>query len=99
MYLPKQSTLEIQKKIEILGEQLGFISVTEERIHERGAYAPIYDVVWYLDLTKYFNLDSIKPLFKNNPELIETMKKLPFAGFEIEGQALQAKTRSAILQI
>lgn len=54
MHLPKQSTLEIQNKIKALGEQLGFISVIEERIHERETYAPIYDAVWVYGSDRVF---------------------------------------------
>lgn len=93
MHLPKQSTLEIQNKIKALGEQLGFISVIEERIHERETYAPIYDAVWYMDLTEYFDLDSLKPLFKHNPKLLDRIKKLPFAGFEVEGASTSSKNQ------
>lgn len=91
--MPKQPTLEIQNKIKELGERLGFISCTEERIYEDDAYSPVYDAVWYLDLTKYFDLDALKPLFKNNPELLDRMKKLPFAGFEIEGASTSSKNQ------
>ena len=39
-----------------IGEKLGFISCIEERIHNNDIYSPIYDAVWYLDLTKYIDI-------------------------------------------
>ena len=91
--MPKESTLNIQESIKLLGERLGFISVMEERIHDNNFYAPIYDVVWYLDLSKVFNMESLKPLFVNNPRQYEKLLKLPFAGFEIEGANTSSKNQ------
>lgn len=99
MHLPKQSTLEIQNKIKALGEQLGFISVIEERIHERETYAPIYDAVWYMDLTEYFDLDSLKPLFKHNPKLLDRIKNCLLQDLKLKEQVPQVKIKSVILPI
>ena len=91
--MPKSSTLQIQHMVRDLGEKLGFISAIEERIHCSDAYAPIYDAVWYLDLTKYFDVDALNPVFKNNTEYIAHIKKLPIAGFEIEGASTSSKNQ------
>ncbi len=91
--MPKQSTKEIQDAVQKLGERLGFISVVEERIHSHTAYAPVYDVVWYLDTTGFFDTDALALLFKNAPELMAQIKKLPVAGFEIEGAATSSKNQ------
>ncbi|KZX17533.1 hypothetical protein MBCUT_02080 [Methanobrevibacter cuticularis] len=89
--MPKKDTLKIQEKIRELGEKLGFISVTEETLHENNSYVPEYDVVWYLDLEKHLNLENIKEFFKEDPEMFEQIKRLPFAGFEIEGSSTNSK--------
>lgn len=91
--MPKNETLEIQKILAELGERLGFISKIEERIHSNDTYAPIYDAVWYLDLSKYFKLDELKPLFSYNPILLQRMELLPFAGFEVEGSTTTSKNQ------
>lgn len=54
-------------------------------------YVPEYDVVWYLDLENQFNLNPLKPLFKERPLLFEKLKHLPFAGFELEDSSLSSK--------
>ena len=91
--MPKKSTSDIQNKIKKLGEQLGFIAVIEEQMHNHSSYAPIYDAVWYMDLTKYFDLDKLMPLFKNNTDLFNRLKRLPYAGFEIEGASTSSKNQ------
>ena len=91
--MPKESTLKIQHEIMELGNRLGFISCIEERIHNNDIYAPIYDAVWYLDLTKYFDIDALKPILKNEPSMLERIKKLPVAGFEIEGASTSSKNQ------
>ena len=91
--MPKDETKEIQKMLLELGERLGLISKKEERIHCHDAYAPFYDAVWYLDLSKYFNMDELKPLFVHNPQLLESMKRIPFAGFEVEGSTTSTKNQ------
>jgi len=91
--MPKRETLHIQNIIQQLGEGLGFISKTEERLHQREHYAPVYDVVWYLDLTKQFRLDGLRRLFVNQPTLFERIRLLPFAGFEIEGASTSSKNQ------
>jgi hypothetical protein len=91
--MPKIETCTIQTQIQELGEKLGFKSVVEERLHEKVAYAPIYDVIWFLDMTKYFKFDRLEELFKNAPNLFERLKTLPFAGFEIEGAATTSKNQ------
>ncbi|GHU99518.1 hypothetical protein FACS1894211_05060 [Clostridia bacterium] len=81
--MPKITTREIQSLIYELGKELGFRSVKEERLHGRETYAPVYDVVWYLDMAKYFKLDGLEKLFEKDTGLFERLKTLPFAGFEI----------------
>ena len=89
--MPKEDTLEIQGKIRDLGEKLGFISVIEETLHEKNLYVPEYDVVWYLDLEKHLELENIEEFFKEDPKIFEQIKRLPFAGFEIEGSSTNSK--------
>ncbi len=89
--MPKKETLEIQNFIKNLGTKMGFETALEERIHENDIYAPIYDAVWYLDLTKYFNFDSISYLFEYDLKWLNRCKRIPFAGFEIEGDGTTSK--------
>ena len=95
--MPKKPTLEIQDTLQKLGENLGFISVSEEKLPSHSAYecyAPTYDVVWYLELEKHgFDLCGLEKLFKNDPVLFNRIKKLPFAGFEIEGASTSSKNQ------
>lgn len=91
--MPKKETLETQYMIRDLGRKLGFNSYIEEQIHTKDTYAPIYDVVWYLDLEKYYDLDKLQKLFENEPEWLDKLKKLPFAGFEIEGSTTSSKNQ------
>lgn len=91
--MPKNSTLQIQHLICELGKKLGFISVIEEQLHDRNAYAPIYDAVWYLDMTQYFDMDALTPIFINAPHLLNRMNMLPVAGFEIEGASTSSKNQ------
>lgn len=91
--MPKEVTCTIQNNLLEFGKKLGFIAVTEERVHQRSVYAPIYDVVWYLDLEKHFNLSGLEELFVNDPKLFKRISKLPFAGFEIEGSSTTSKNQ------
>lgn len=92
--LPKNQTLFIQEAIYELGRKLGFISATEHiSLPSSECYAPKYDVVWYFDTEKYFNIDALKPLFSNNPVMLDRIRKLPFAGFEIEGSTTSSKNQ------
>ena len=91
--MPKMSTLKIQYELLELGEKLGFISCIEERIHNNDIYSPIYDAIWYLDLTKYIDIMSLERLLKNAPHMIEKIKKFPIAGFEVEGASTSSKNQ------
>lgn len=91
--MPKDSTLEIQNMVRLIGEKLGFTAVMEERLHSNNIYAPIYDVVWYLELDKFFNLESLRPLFSHRLDLFKHLQKLPIAGFEIEGSTTSSKNQ------
>ena len=91
--MAKNETTEIQNRIQKLGESFGFISEIEKRIHGRDNYTPIYDAVWYLDLEKQYNLAGIGELFKCAPEIFKRIKRLPFAGFEIEGSNTTSKNQ------
>ena len=62
--MPKKETLEIQYMIRDLGRKLGFNSYIEEQIHTKDTYARIYDVVWYLDLEKYYDLDKLQKIIR-----------------------------------
>lgn len=89
--MPKQDTLDIQEKICELGKKLGFDSIVEESLHSQKLYTPEYDVVWYLDLGKHLNLENTKEFFKEDPKIFEQIKRIPFAGFEIEGSSTNSK--------
>ena len=92
--MPKKETEHIQNRILKLGKDLGFISVKEESLHGKDHYAPKYDVVWYLDLKKWYKLDGIGELLKNAPkEMFDRIERLPFAGFEIEGSDTTSKNQ------
>lgn len=92
--MPKFQTLDIQRQLEELGTLLGFDSCTEESIYDNNAYyVPRYDCVWYLDLEKHFNLKPLRPLFAKDPLMYEKLKRLPFAGFEIEGASTSSKNQ------
>jgi hypothetical protein len=87
--MSKSQTKEIQNLIKDLGEHLGFISKTEVTLVSSYEYSPIYDVVWYIDLKNYFHLDILKKYIDEN--VIENIKLLPIAVFEIEGSATSSK--------
>lgn len=91
--MPKNETLEIQKALLELGERLGFTAKIEERIHKHDVYSPIYDAVWYLNLNDVFDFDALKPLFVHKPKLLDSMKYIPFAGFEVEGSNTSTKNQ------
>lgn len=92
--LPKNQTLFIQETIYELGRKLGFISATEHiSLPSSECYAPKYDVVWYFDTEKYYDIDALKPLFSDNPAMLDRIRKLPFAGFEIEGSTTSSKNQ------
>jgi hypothetical protein len=93
--MPKNATSRIQQDLRELGQKLGFVSVAEETLpwHAGGAHSPVYDVVWYLDMEKHFRLDGLEPLFANDGDLFARVKKLPFAGFEIEGASTSSKNQ------
>lgn len=90
--MPKNETLEIQKILVDLGKKLGFEAYMEEQIHGKDTYAPIYDVVWYLNL-EMMNPDSIRPLFGYEQDWFERIKRIPFAGFEVEGSTTSSKNQ------
>jgi hypothetical protein len=91
--MPKNETLTIQNQIFELGNKLGFIAAIEEQIHSRDTYAPVYDVVWYLNLTQHFDFKSLEPMFADNIEYFNKLKRFPFAGFEIEGSNTSSKNQ------
>lgn len=90
--MPKKQTLEIQNFLEDLGEHLGLISRKEVQLDKENYYSPIYDVVWFLDLDKKFNLDILNKYVSNN-KCIQDLKLLPIAVFEIEGAATSSKNQ------
>lgn len=92
--MPKNQTLVIQEAIYELGNKLGFISATEHTcLPHSECYAPKYDVVWYLDTEKHYNINALKPLFSDNTGMLDRIRKLPFAGFEIEGSTTSSKNQ------
>lgn len=90
--MPKNQTQEIQNFIKDLGEHLGLISKIEVQFYKSDNYSPIYDVVWFIDLQKNFNLDIIKK-YVDDEKYIENIKLLPIAVFEIEGAATSSKNQ------
>lgn len=91
--MPSKETLKIQNHINELGIRLGFKSVIETKLDYSDMYGPTYDVIWFIDLTKYFNFKPLKPLFKNNIKQFDLFKNFPFAGFEIEGSNTTSKNQ------
>ena len=93
--LPKMQTLEIQSYLHKLGKELGFISEMESQIdkQESRMYAPIIDVVWYLDLKQSFHIDKLSRFFKEDTSWLHSIEKLPIAGFEIEGSTTSSKNQ------
>ncbi|MEQ8235286.1 MAG: hypothetical protein ABRQ23_00740 [Syntrophomonadaceae bacterium] len=91
--MPKKETKDIQEELLRFGEQLGFRTYKERRVHSSASYAPVYDVIWYLELDKIFDFSKLEPLFKNDQEWMARLKNLPFAGFEIEGSATTSKNQ------
>lgn len=90
--MPKNDTLEIQNFIKELGEYLGFISEIEVRLDKENYYSPIYDVIWFLDLSKKFNIDILKKYISS--DIVEKkLKLIPIAAFEIEGAATSSKNQ------
>ena len=93
--MPKITTAEIQKKICELGKRLGFNSELECKTNftEGASYRPVTDVGWFINLENYFDLKSLEPLFHSNPKYYASLKKFPFAGFEIEGSTTSSKNQ------
>lgn len=90
--MPKNDTLEIQKFIKDLGEYLGFISKVEVNLDRDNYYSPIYDVIWFLDLSENFNIEVFKKYI--SPDVVENkLKLIPIAAFEIEGAATSSKNQ------
>ena len=96
--MPKKETLEIQNFIKNLGTKMGFETALEERIHENDIYAPIYDAVWYLDLTKYFNFDSISYLFEYDLKWLNRCKRIPLKRIYI-GEDLKLQSILIFMQV
>ena len=90
--MPKNETVEIQKMLVELGTKLGFEAYMEEQIHGKDTYAPIYDVVWYLNLEK-MNAEAMRPLFGDNQMWFDSINRVPFAGFEVEGSTTSSKNQ------
>lgn len=97
--LPTAKTRGIQYAIRDLGKQLGFLVETENtgshgnRAINNDEHTPIFDVVWYLDLEKTYNLEPLRELLKNDPVRFNKISKLPIAGFEVEGSGTSSKNQ------
>lgn len=91
--MPKDQTKEIQILVKELGERLGFEAHMEESLHQKDTYAPVYDVVWYLNIDKVMKLDSLKTVFNDDIEWFNKIKRIPFVGFEIEGANSSSKNQ------
>lgn len=90
--MPKISTDVIQDYICSLGEELGFISRKEVQFRTcQNSYNPIYDVVWFLDLSP-FNISPLKS-FIDDDDWIDMMDPVPIASFEIEGANTSSKNQ------
>ena len=90
----KNSTAKIQSALVELGTKLGFKSEREVCIEpNNGDYAPIYDVVWWMDISPYFDLDKLRPLFSDSPVWLQRIRRLPFVVFEIEGSTTSSKNQ------
>jgi len=59
MVLSNKRTEEIQQTRAEFGVRLGFDTDVEFRI-KSDSYQPRIDVIWYLNLTKYFDLSFIE---------------------------------------
>lgn len=93
--MSKKSTLDIQKHIQKLGVELGFVSEIECTLPTiRGQYTPRYDVVWFLNVSNFINPAAIDDLFRCSDPYLEYVKGLvPIAGFEIEGSTTTSKNQ------
>jgi hypothetical protein len=85
-----ERTTQIQRHIADFGRKLGFDSDIEVSL-ETTSYSPRIDVVWYIDLTKYFRLHYLEKLFENNKGIYNSFKRFPFAGFEFESSTPNSK--------
>lgn len=75
----KNSTAVIQSALVELGTKLDFESEREACIEpENRDYAPVYDVVRWLDISPYSNLEKLRPLFLDSPIWLKR-----FAGFHL----------------
>ncbi|KRQ86217.1 hypothetical protein ABG79_01947 [Caloramator mitchellensis] len=90
--MPKNKTLEIQEFLIELGEKLGLVAKKEVCLIKSSFYSPIFDVVWFLDLSKYYDFSSITDIIKNNL-YFDYLHLLPIAVFEIEGSSSSSKNQ------
>lgn len=83
----KQTTNTLQKKLQHIGQLLGFESFIEYSFPNNDfQYKPRYDVIWLLDIS---TLKIPEPL---NNQLINN-KFLPLVAFEIEGSTTSSKNQ------
>lgn len=90
----KNSTALIQSALVELGTKLGFESEREACIEpDNTDYAPVHDVVWWMDISPYFDLGKLRPLFADSHIWLKRIRRLPFAVFEIEGSTTSSKNQ------
>ena len=90
----KNSTALIQSTLVELGAKLGFEAEREACIEpENTDYAPVHDVVWWMDISPYIDLTKLRPLFTESPIWLNRLSRLPFAVFEIEGSTTSSKNQ------
>ena len=92
--MPKEKTKNIQSFLVEIGNKLGFESLREYSFSKKrkvDSYDPIYDVVWFLNLSE-FNVDILKKYIPTTSYYID-LKKIPLATFEIEGSTTTSKNQ------
>lgn len=92
--MPKKETIQIQDHFCNLGTQLGFIAKKEHSFfHKKEYYSPIYDVIWFMDISKSLSSVKIGDLLGISNEWSRFFKLLPIAAFEIEGSTTSSKNQ------
>jgi len=90
----KRETAEIQQQIAALGENLGFqVEMEARQKTTTGKYSPVTDVAWFIDLTQHYRIELLKSYFEQEADRFQMLKRLPLAGFEIEGSTTSSKNQ------
>lgn len=93
--MPKNTTVEIQKHIAKIGEEIGFISKLEYQfsLGRDHLYSPIYDVVWFMDLSSFVKGEIVEKYLGQGNVWNEYVRHVPVAVFEIEGSTTSSKNQ------